>query len=217
MVLFEQSMDNRMPSERSASASCIACRLRGDECVCAHAPYLRLSTRLIVIMHAKEWRRSTNTGHLARLAVKDGAVRLHGLLNQSVSSAGIDAKSASTLVLYPGRGADTLTPRFIATLPRPLTLLVPDGNWNQARKMMSRVPMLEQAHRVCLAGPTLDVECLRRNRGDERMSTFQAIAQALGALEGAQTEDRLMRFFQQVLDRMTQISMRQRRRGNYMP
>jgi len=187
--------------------------LRGKECVCEYAPRLSLSTRVIVIMHAKEWRRSTNTGHLALLAVKDSAVRLHGRLNESVSSTGIDAQSASTLVLYPGRGADTLTPAYIATLPRPLTLLVPDGNWNQAKKMMSRVPILEQARRVCLPGPTLDVDCMRRNRGDERMSTFQAIAQALGALEGQHTEDRLMRFFQQVLDRMTQISMRHGRRG----
>jgi DTW domain-containing protein len=217
MVLFEQNMDHPTSSNPNAHASCIACRLRGNECVCAHAPHLSLSTRLIVIMHAKEWRRSTNTGHLAKLAVKDGAVRLHGLLHASVSSAGIDACSASTLVLFPGRGAEPLTAEFIATLPRPLTLLVPDGNWNQAKKMMSRVPMLGQARAVSLVGPTLDVECMRRNRGDERMSTFQAIAQALGALEGPQTEDHLMRFFQQVLNRMTQISMRHGRRGKVVP
>ena len=204
-----------MSSYPNEHASCTVCRLRGDECVCAHAPHLCLSTRLIVIMHAKEWRRSTNTGHLARLAVKDGAVRLHGLLNQSVSSAGIDARSASTLVLFPGRGAEPLTPQFIATLARPLTLLVPDGNWNQAKKMMGRVPMLGAAQPVRLIGPTLDLECSRRNRCGcgERMSTFQAIAQALGVLEGRETEDHLMRFFRHVLERMAQVSMRQRRRG----
>jgi DTW domain-containing protein YfiP len=125
----------------------------------------------------------------------------------------VDARAASTLVLFPGRGAEPLTATYVATLPRPLTLLIPDGNWNQAKKMMTRVPMLGEARPVSLVGPTLDVECMRRNRGDERMSTFQAIAQALGALEGKQTEDQLMRFFQEVLARMTQISMRHGRRG----
>jgi len=95
-------------------------------------------------------------------------------------------------------------------------LLVPDGNWNQAKKMMNRVPMLGQAQAVSLVGPSMDVECLRRNRGVERMSTFQAIAQALGVLEGRATEDHLMRFFQQVLARMSQISMRHGRRGPSM-
>jgi DTW domain-containing protein YfiP len=196
-----------------AAVSCLVCRLRGDECACAFAPRLDLSTRLIVIMHAKEWRRSTNTGHLVKAAVNGSEVRLHGRLHESVSSAGVDARSASTLVLYPGRGADLLTSAYVAALRRPLTLLIPDGNWNQARKMMTRVPMLGEARAVSLVGPTLDVECMRRNHGPERMSTFQAIAQALGALEGQLIEDQLMRFYRQVLGRMTQISMRHGRRA----
>jgi DTW domain-containing protein YfiP len=205
-------MPTTMSQEIVSNVSCLVCRLRGGECVCVHAPRLDLATRLIVIMHAKEWRRSTNTGHLVKAAVNGSEIRLHGRVHECVSSAGIDARSPSTLVLYPGRGAEPLTAAFVAALPRPLTLLVPDGNWNQAKKMMTRVPMLGEARAVSLVGPTLDVECLRRNDGDERMSTFQAIAQALGALEGPQTEDCLMQFFQQVLARMTQISMRHGRR-----
>src|SRR5205807_1457268 len=83
----------------------------------------------------------SNTGYLARLATRDGEVRLHGLPNKTVSSEGIDSAAPSTLVLYPGRGAHLLTAEHIASLPRPLTLLVPDGNWNQAKNMMRRAPM----------------------------------------------------------------------------
>ena len=184
--------------------------MRREECVCAQVPRLCISTRLIVVIHSKEWRRSTNTGHLARLAVKDGEVRLHGLPHQAVRSAGIDAMSASTLVLFPGRGAQPLTPQLIAPLPRPLTLLVPDGNWNQAKKMMSRVPMLMQATPVSLAGSNLDAHCLRTNIHAGRMSTFESIAQALGILEGQEIEGQLLEFFQKVLDRMVNSS----RRGN---
>jgi len=191
-----------MPSDPTMTQCCTACRLRQEVCICAEAPRLDVSTRLIVIIHGKEWRRSSNTGYLARLATKDGEVRLHGLPHQTVSSDGIDSASPSTLVLYPGRGAHPLTAAHIAALPRPLTLLVPDGNWNQAKNMMRRVPMLSRAHPVRLAGSTLDHNCLRRNVISDRMSTFEAIAQALGIIERQATHDRLLAFFRQVLGRM---------------
>lgn len=180
-------------------SSCTACRLREHECVCAHAPRLHIATRLFVIIHSKEWRKTTNTGHLARLAIHGAIVRRHGLPHREVSSEGVDGISPSTLVLYPGRGAELLTADYLASLARPLTLLVPDGNWNQTQHMMRRVPMLRQARPVRLRGPILDVDCLRRNAAGHRMSTFEAIAQALGILEGAATEARLLEFFHRFL------------------
>ena len=95
-----------------------------------------------------------------------------------------------------------MTTEHVASLARPLTLLVPDGNWNQAKNMMRRVPMLSQAHPVRLEGATVDHYCLRRNVHADRMSTFEAIAQALGIIEKQATEDHLLDFFRQVLDRM---------------
>ena len=192
--------------------SCTACRLRREECVCAQAPLLRIGTRLIVVIHSKEWRRTTNTGHFARLAVQGAEVRLHGSPKQKVSSAGVEA-GASTLVLYPGRGAEPLSAESIAALPRPLTLLVPDGNWNQTQHMMRRLPMLARAHPVCLGERGFDHPGLRRNRLTDRMSTFEAIAQALGILEGPVIEDHLLRFFRHALERMTHNSRRTARRG----
>jgi DTW domain-containing protein YfiP len=196
-----------MPNNLTNPATCAACRLRWEECVCDQAPHLRISTRLIVIIHSKEWRRTTNTGHFARLAIQGAEVRVHGSPKRRMNVAGIE-ESASTLVLYPGRGACPLSPESIALLARPLTLLVPDGNWNQAQHMMRRLPMLRQARPVCLGGPSLDLQCLRRNRCAGRMSTFEAIALALGILEGNQTEDDLLKFFRQILIRMTGNSRR---------
>ncbi len=193
--------------------SCTTCRLRRHECVCAHAPQLRIATRLFVIIHSKEWRKTTNTGHLARLAIKDTVVRRHGLPHRTVSSDGIDPSSPSTLVLFPGRGAEPLTPTYLANLPRPLTLLVPDGNWNQTQHMMRRVPMLSQARPVRLPGSSVDFESLRRNRSGDRMSTFEAIARALGILESSETEARMLTFFERFLENGMHNSRRNARRN----
>jgi DTW domain-containing protein YfiP len=208
----------QMMPETAASTSCIGCRLRSSECVCELAPRLQLATRLFVIVHCKEWRRTTNTGHLARLAVDGGVVRQHGLMHRTVNSDGIEPLSPSTLVLFPGRGAEPLTPALIADLPQPLTLLVPDGNWNQTKHMMRRVPMFHQATPVRLVGSNRDFAGLRQNRLPDRMSTFEAITLALGIIEGPAVRQQLMTFFQQYLENGILNSRRaaRRRSGNGM-
>jgi DTW domain-containing protein len=159
-------------------------------------------------MHSKEWRRTTNTGHLARLAIRGAEVRLHGSPKRRVSSSGIVSGAASTLVLYPGLGASALTPDYVAALPRPLTLLIPDGNWNQTQHMMRRLPLLSRARPVRLPGSAFEWPGLRRNSCVGRMSTFEAIAQALGILEDPDTQTNLLDFFQYFLTRATHNSRR---------
>jgi DTW domain-containing protein YfiP len=156
-------------------------------------------------MHSKEWGSLANTGQLTRLAIRNAEIRIHGLPHQTVSSEGLDMGASSTLVLFPGGGSCPLTKKYLAPLPRPLTLLVPDGSWNQAKKMMRRVPMLRHAHRITLEGPSLGLRCSRRNIGADRTSTFEAIARTLGILEGQETENHLLGFFREVLDRRRQI------------
>jgi DTW domain-containing protein YfiP len=156
---------------------------------------------LVLVIHSAEWARSTNTGHLARLAIRDTEIRLQGRPHRPVSGEGIDARAASTLVLYPGRGAAPLTRESVARLPRPVTLLVPDGNWMQAKNMMRRVPMLRDARPVRLDGPALGLPGARYQVYADRRSTFEAIAQTLGLLEGGETEGRLLGFYRHWLDR----------------
>jgi DTW domain-containing protein YfiP len=180
---------------------CVTCRVRVEICVCAAAPRLEIPTRLILVIHTSEWARTTNTGHLARLGIRNAEIRLHGRPHRPVSAEGIVAASASTLVLYPGRGASPLTQEYLAPLTRPLTLLVPDGNWMQAKNMMRRVPMLNGARPVRLEEPALDLPRLRWNYYDDRRSTFEAIAQTLGILEGPETEAQLLDFYRLLLKR----------------
>src|SRR4029079_15659061 len=90
-------------------------------------------------------------------ALGDGAVRVHGRPGRILNEEGIDAESPSTLVLFPGRGAALLTCDYLATLAKPITLLIPDGNWGQTKRMLSRVPVLRRARPVQLARPPLAV------------------------------------------------------------
>ncbi|MCX6105907.1 MAG: DTW domain-containing protein [Proteobacteria bacterium] len=174
---------------------CPSCRLSRSLCVCQVAPKLDLATRIEVIMHMGEWPRGSNTGHLVQLTLANAGIRLQGLQHQPVTGEDLLAAPGSLLALFPGCGAKILTPEFVAGLPKPCTLLVPDGNWGQTKSMMRRLPLLKAAIPVALPGPTLNVNRPRRNIFADRMSTFEAIAQAIGCLESAEAETALLTFF----------------------
>jgi DTW domain-containing protein len=188
-----------MPRHYSTSPQCVACRQRLPVCVCSAAPRLDLATRLILLVHAAEWGRSTNTGHLLRLAVRNPEIHIHG--RERPHALPEEPTAGSVLALFPRPGVQALTAEFAESLPRPITLLVPDGNWNQALNMMRRMPTLLAATPIRLEAQPLALTPLRQNIGPERRSTFEAIAQAVGVLEGAEAERRLVAFFRYVLAR----------------
>jgi DTW domain-containing protein len=196
-----------MSRKFGSSPYCVGCRLRCEACVCAEAPRLSIVTRVLLLVHANEWRRIGNTGHLIRLALGNGTVRVHGRPGRILNDEGIDAESPSTLVLFPGCGGAPLTGDYLAPLAKPITLLVPDGNWGQTKRMLSRVPVLRRARPVRLERPRLSLPCVRHNEGTDRRSTFEAIAQALGAIEGRVVEDRMLDFFRLVLSRKNEYGI----------
>ena len=109
---------------------------------------------------------------------------------------------ATPVVLFPGRGARPLTPEYAASLPSRLALVVPDGNWRQADGMVKRLPLLAGALKVSLPARDFAGLAVRRNRQGHRMSTFEAVAQALGVLEGESVAGPLLDFYRRANDRM---------------
>jgi DTW domain-containing protein YfiP len=80
-------------------------------------------------------------------------------------------------------------------------LIVPDGTWRQARKIHSRHPELKNVLRVKISTPNDSTYQLRAQSRSEGMATLQAIASALGVIEGDQVAAQLMRLYRARLDR----------------
>ncbi|MCX7123298.1 MAG: DTW domain-containing protein, partial [Gammaproteobacteria bacterium] len=92
------------------------------------------------------------------------------------------------IVLYPSDDAQLLTPEFVRTLPRPMTLVVPDGNWRQTYKMRRRDPTMAALRPVKLVPGAPSQYRVRRETKTGGLATIEAIARALGLLEGPEVQ-----------------------------
>lgn len=189
-----------MSSHRDLT-QCPACRLQGWLCVCAHAPRVSTRTSLLLIVHVHDLGRTSNTARLLALAVRNATLVCHGGLPPTDPASHVPT-GATPVVLFPGRGAQSLTPELVAALPSPPVLIVPDGNWKQAGKMVKRLPLLNGATKVSLPSRSFEGREPRRNRPGERMSTYEAVVQALAILEGEEVTGPLMDFYRRAVDRM---------------
>lgn len=168
-------------------ARCAGCGLRHADCLCAELVRLPVATRVVVLMHRAEARKSTNTGRLLPRLLEGAEIHLRG------GEPGAPRPSlpvGRTLLLYPLPGARILTPAD--ALGEPPVLLVPDGNWSQTRRMARRDEEASRAEPVALPPGPPSRYGLRRSPREGTVSTLEAVARALGLLEGAEVERALM-------------------------
>ena len=178
---------------------CPACRLHRSMCLCALIPRVLTRTRVVLVMHQLELNKPTNTGRLALRCLPNSEVLVRGLPHPGVAPA--EAPSlAAAVVLFPHADAQPLE-RWRSS-PVPVTLIVPDGTWRQAARARRRVPGLAElpCARLPVNAPASSYR-LRQATRPGRLSTLEAIARALGILEGPAVEEALSHIHRVMVDR----------------
>jgi tRNA pseudouridine65 synthase len=188
--------------QRSKRASrCDACRMQSALCLCAEIPRLELATRVVLVMHHREISRTTATGPLALRALTNGELQVHGARDAALDLSALHGQGRRVMVLFPSDDARPLTPELLAADRRPVTLVVPDGNWRQASRAARRIPGLAQAEPVALVAGAPSRYRLRREPREGGLATFEAIARALGILESAAVRAQLETLFLHMVER----------------
>lgn len=172
-----------------------------------------MGTRVIILMHWSEQFRTSNTGRLASLALQGAELRIFDAAGVPDDASGLDDPEREGVLLFPGEEAVELTPAWAASRARPVTLLVPDGTWRRARRMVRRNPLLQGIPRVTLPPGGPSEYQLRTNRREGAVCTLEAVARALGILEGPQVQARL----EEVLREMNHRVLSTRPLGNQGP
>ena len=171
---------------------CPRCRAPHGHCYCHALAPVANATAVSLIVHHIELYRSTSTAVTAHLVLANSRIVPHGLKDAPLDAALLDTNSGTTLYLFPEAGATVLSEAFVRGLARPVRLVVPDGSWTQAQKMRRRNPFLRGLPAVTLPAVGPSRYELRTAPQDGPLCTLEAVAHALGIIEGAPVRDRLL-------------------------
>lgn len=190
-------------SRRSNTASrCDRCRLHLSLCICAMIPRLETRTRLVLVVHRSEYIKTTNTGRLAAACLVNSEVLVRGHEDAPTEPIHIPPGSQG-VVLFPADDAIALAELApsLRSAGQSVTLVVPDGNWRQASKVRGRVPGLSALPCVMLPAGVPSAYRLRSESHPVGMATLEAIARAMGILEGREVQEGLERPFRAMVER----------------
>jgi DTW domain-containing protein YfiP len=173
-------------------------------CICTAIPRYSLATRLVLVMHRREQHKPTATGPLALEALTNSELRIHGHRDRPLNCSDLDTPDRRTLLLYPGDDAPVLSSSLLERDSRPVTLVVPDGNWGQAARMGRRLPGLGHAQMVRLPDGPQTAWGIRRESHPQGLATLEAIARALGIIESPEVQAGLEELFHLMVQRTLQ-------------
>ena len=178
---------------------CDTCMMHSQHCVCALVPRLETRTRLVLVIHRAEARKPTNTGRLAAACLVNSEVIVRGHETAQAEPLPVPAGSR-VLLLFPAPDAVPLA-ALAPELEGPVTLVVPDGNWRQASKVRKRIPGLAEATCVTLPAGEPSRYRLRAEAHAHGLATLEAIARAMGILEGPEVRAAMEAPFHAMVER----------------
>ena len=112
---------------------CSRCRRPSLHCLCALIPSLESRTQIVILQHLSEASHALNTARLAALGLRSAQLQIGERFDEV-------ADAVPTYLLFPGEDAVPLS--VVAHDDLPVRLIVPDGTWRKARKLLHLNPWL---------------------------------------------------------------------------
>jgi len=161
---------------------CLRCRRPERVCYCAALPRLDTVTRVVILQHPRERDVAIGTARMASLCLPQASLHVGVRWDESAALRhALGDPARPPVLLYPGPGA-----RDILREPPagPVTLIVVDGTWSQAKTVVRDNPVLAGLPRYAFTAPEPTQYRIRREPRSEYVSTIEALMHVLGALEG---------------------------------
>ena len=191
------------PDVEAAPAARDTCRRCGRAiCLCAHLPNdggAETKTAFVVVQSRHEYFNANSTGRLAQLGLRNCRLVWDSDNDEVVAKPPLPPTAG---VLFPGAGATMLGPGVGAAPP---ALVVIDGTWSQAKRMLRKNAWLQQLPRYEF--PTrIDQPSTYRFRKQPKahfLSTVECISRVLQAVEpgpGDAAAERLISAFDALVE-----------------
>ncbi|MDC0685475.1 tRNA-uridine aminocarboxypropyltransferase [Sorangium atrum] len=181
---------------------CWRCRRPRPVCYCALLPSLPTRTRVVLLQHPRERKVGIGTALMTHLALPNSELHEGVVFEEDARIAAL-ASDPTTAVLYPGGDAPAAGGAPVRSL------IVVDGTWWQARKMLALNPRLAAVRRIGVTPRAPGNYRIRKEPRPECLATVEAVASALGALEGEPARfDEMLRAFTFMVDRQIEHQAR---------
>jgi DTW domain-containing protein YfiP len=194
-------------------ATCLSCLRPESSCYCRHIRPVQTRTRVVILQHPRERDVAIGTARMASLCLPGS--ELHVGVDWSDSPAlrrALSDPSRPAALLYPGPGAIDVREHP----PKgPITLVVVDGTWWQAKALVRDNPVLSALPRYAFTPDVPSQYRIRREPAAAYVSTIEALVYVLGALEGdAARFHALLEPFRAMIDRQLQCEAEHRGQGS---
>lgn len=168
-------------------------------CYCAEITEIPTATRVLILQHPRERHVPINTVRIAALCLPNATVR-NGVdfSSDPVLAAALADAERPAVLLFPSE--DAVDP--VVTPPaHPVTLVVLDGTWHQAKKLLRSNPSLRALPCYALAPASPSEYRIRREPAEHYVATLEALGAMLSVLErDATVETRLRAPFKRMVD-----------------
>jgi DTW domain-containing protein YfiP len=174
-------------------ACCARCGRPVVVCYCPHVREVPTRTRVLILQHPREADVPINTARIARLCLPNSELIETVEADREPAVRALIARAAEGGVglLFPGD--ETADIHALGTAPDgSRTLVVVDGTWWQASKVLRRSPGLASLPRYGLVPSAPSNYRIRREPSIECLSTLEALSEALAALEGPALDPRAL-------------------------
>ncbi|MAW07829.1 MAG: hypothetical protein CME61_06045 [Halobacteriovoraceae bacterium] len=185
---------------------CPKCYSMLVSCFCDQLTKVNSELSWSLIMYKKEYLLSSNTGRLALNTLPNCQLYLRGLPNKKIPWEHIFNSKKKFYFLFPSE--DAIEPSQIEHKPRDIHFIVPDGSWNQAKKVLKREPALRNIQCVKLPDRKYisNYHCRKQPR-ENFLCTYESMGIVIKELEGDKEKSNL----DKNLNVLTYTSLKNRR------
>jgi tRNA-uridine aminocarboxypropyltransferase len=196
---------------------CMRCRRPTVVCWCPWTTSIPTRTRVVFFQHPREREVAIGTARMASLCLEGSELHVGVRWSGTPTLARVlGDPSRPPALLWPGEGAIDVA---LAPPPGPVTLVVVDGTWAQAKKLVRSNPELDALPRYSFTPREPGRYRIRREPSADCRSTIEALAEVLGVLEGDRERFLpLLRPFDAMVDmQLEQHALHQRARTRLRP
>ncbi len=175
-------LENANTSDSNHRENCYRCWQEKSLCLCSHVQIESSPLEVILLQHPRERRMTINTGRLVHLGIENARVfyGVHFDKVEALQNLLSDIEDPAEVgILFPSPGALDLADHP----PQLKKMIVVDGTWNEAKKMLHRSPSLQKIPRYFLKTESTSNYRIRKAPRPEYLSTVEATVALLRTYE----------------------------------